>query len=139
VTESTTPERPADERPARRRPELPAISAMYEAFVASLPRLTNLPRAHRFTLGERLEKLQMDVLEALVRARYAKTKADLLSSANVSLELCRLLVRALCDTRQVSVGLYEKWILELDDVGKQVGGWLKHAASKEAGGDGAHA
>ncbi len=116
----------------KRPPEPAAIAAMYDALVASLPRLERLPRGHRFTIGERLAGLQMEVLELLVRARYDQAKAEKLAAANVSLELCRILVRALCDTKAISVGQYAAWILELDGVGRQVGGWLKFATAQEA-------
>lgn len=121
------------------RPEPQAITAMYETFVASLRRLADVPKGVRYAVGERLQNRQMDVLESLVRARYAKRKIALLTDANTSLELCRMLIRALCDSKAISTGLYENWILELNEVGKQVGGWLKHVAAKEGGGDGADA
>ncbi len=111
-------------------PEPQAITAMYDAFVASLPRLGRLPKEHRFTLGERVVKLQMEVLELLVRARYDRVKLEKLAAANVALELCRMLVRALCDSKAISVGQYEAWILELDGAGRQIGGWLKFARTK---------
>ena len=117
-------------RPAP-RPEPQAITAMYESFVASLRRLADVPKGVRYAVGERLQNRQMDVLESLVRARYAKKKTSLLADANTSLELCRLLIRSLCDSKAISTGLYENWILELNEVGKQVGGWLKHVAAKE--------
>ncbi len=121
-----------------KRPELQVVTAMYESFAASLPRLANLPRVHRFTVGERLESLQMDVLECLLHARFERSKSEWLNRANIKLDLCRMLVRALCDSKQISPGLYEAWILELDGVGRQVGGWIRQTGARPsppAGGD----
>ena len=47
----------------------------------------------RFTLGDRLEMLALDILEHLIEAQYRSKKPPLLHATNIRLERLRFLVR----------------------------------------------
>ena len=50
-----------------------------------IPLLHKLPRDHRFTLGDRLETLMLDLLEDLLRATFdRRRRADSLCEANLN-------------------------------------------------------
>jgi hypothetical protein len=48
----------------------PALEAHYQFLKWLLPTLDKFPRAQRFLLGDRIERLALDVLENLVDATY---------------------------------------------------------------------
>ncbi len=90
-----------------------------------IPLLDNFPRNRRFTLGERLESRLLEILELLVEAAFVKNKRELLKRANSRLAVVRHLWRMAYELRTIPVNRYEYGAKLLDDLGKQVGGWLK--------------
>ncbi len=90
-----------------------------------IPLLDNFPRNRRFTLGERLESGLLEILELLVEAAYVKNKRDLLKRANSRLAVMRHLWRMAYELRTIPTNRYEYGARLLEDLGKQVGGWLK--------------
>ena len=51
-------------RPSR-TDELPIIRAYYELILWLMPKMGKFPREHRFTLGQRMERLLCEILEKL--------------------------------------------------------------------------
>jgi len=49
-----------------------AVSKTYDFTLWLLPKVENFPRAHRFTVGERLTSQTLDLLTTLVEAAYAR-------------------------------------------------------------------
>lgn len=71
-----------------------AVQAAHELLVWLIPQLDKLPRARRFTLGERLEAGVLAVLERLIEAAYTRDKEHALQQANLRLDIVRHLWRA---------------------------------------------
>jgi hypothetical protein len=92
-----------------------------------LERVEKFPKNARFTFGQRLTDLALDIMERLVRAAYGRRRADNLESANVSLEVLRVMLRLSKDRLFISEKQYEFAIGELLEIGKMVGGWSKGA------------
>ncbi len=90
-----------------------------------IPHLDKFPRSRRFTLGERLEKGLIEVLELLVVATYSKQKAEALTTANVRIEVLRHLWRLAHELGVIPMKRYEAGARQFDDLGRQVGGWLR--------------
>ena len=87
--------------------------------------ITIFPRARRFTLGERLESGLLRVLEALVEAAYSREKRAALAMANRTLEVERHLWRLAHELRVIPLKRYEHGARLMDDLGRQIGGWLR--------------
>ena len=90
-----------------------------------IPLLDNFPRNRRFTLGERLEAGLIEILELLVEAAYARSKQDVLKRANLRLAVVRHLWRIAHELKIIPSKRYAHGAKLLDDLGKQIGGWLK--------------
>jgi hypothetical protein len=111
-----------------------AVQACHELLLWLLPQLDKLPRVRRFTLGERIESTLLEVLEALVEAAYSAggAKQAALKRANLRLEVARHLWRLCHESQLVPTRRYEHGAQLMDDVGRQVGGWLRSRAATEA-------
>ena len=108
------------------KPQTPhAVQSCHELLVWLIPQLNKFPRAHRFTLGERLEARVLSVLEDLVTAAYSKQKVPSLHHANLQLEIMRHLWRAALELHLIPMRQYEYGIDLINTVGRQVGGWIK--------------
>ncbi len=102
-----------------------AVQACHELLVWLIPQLDLFPRARRFTLGERLESGLLRVLEALVEAAYSREKRAALAMANRTLEVERHLWRLAHELRVIPLKRYEHGARLMDDLGRQIGGWLR--------------
>ena len=90
-----------------------------------VPVLEKFPRSQRFLLGDRLQCLALDVVEALVEAQYKRQPREQLQRANLLLEKQRVLWRVAYNLRLADVKRYEHAARELDEVGRRLGAWLK--------------
>ena len=115
---------------ADRTPE--AVQACHELIGWMIPQVDKFPRLRRFTLGERLESALLEVLELLVEAAYTRNKQAALQRANLRLEVVRHLWRLAHELEAVSTRRYGHGAGLMDDLGGQIGGWLR---STRPGGD----
>ncbi len=61
-----------------RSEELPVIRAYYELILWLAPKIGKFSREHRFTLGQRMEHPQYQILEKLIRARVTRDRRGIL-------------------------------------------------------------
>jgi 23S rRNA-intervening sequence protein len=99
-----------------------AIEAHYRFLVWLAPTLEKFPRSHKFTIGDRIEALALDVLEALIEATYTRDRAQHLRRANLGIEKLRFLIRIAADLRLLDQRRYEHAARTLDDTGRLIGG-----------------
>ncbi len=106
--------------------ELPIIQKTYDLIKWYIPILNRLPKAHRFTLGERIVNNLYDLLERLIQARYAKSdKLNRLQSLNTQLDILRYQTRLLYDFQLISTQRYKYINQQLNGIGIELGGWIK--------------
>ena len=98
-----------------------------------IPELAKFPRDQKFLLADRIETKVLDVQERCLRAYYSKEKHAHLVEANLTLEIVRHLVRLSYDLRHINAQKYGVISERLDEIGRMVGGWIKHAAGRGEG------
>ena len=74
--------------------ELPIISAFYDFILWLVPKMSKFPREHRFTLGQRMERLLYEILEKLIRAKFTRERRDILANVNVDLKEPQIITRS---------------------------------------------
>ena len=117
-------------RPAHRdKKEISALTKTYDLIVWVVPTLEKFPKSQRFLLGDRIQSALLDILENLIRAAYSKNKENALREANFKLETVRYLIRLCKDLKYLSIRRYEFASRSIDDIGAEIGGWLKYARS----------
>jgi hypothetical protein len=105
--------------------ELIVITKAYDLILWSCNHTSRFPRTHRFVLGERIEVNLYDLLEMLIKARYTRQRQELLEKANLMLEILRFQMRLAKDLQCLKTNSYGFAARALDEIGRQVGGWLK--------------
>ncbi|MGK7886021.1 MAG: diversity-generating retroelement protein Avd [Crocosphaera sp.] len=105
--------------------ELPVIQKTYDFVKWFVPILNKLPRHHKFMLGDRIIKEVYELLEGLLRARYAKQKLTQLQSLNTELDVLRYQIRLLYDFELISLKRYQYINQQLQGIGIELGGWIK--------------
>ena len=72
----------------------------------------------------------LDVLELLLEAAYTRAKQPALQRANLRLELARHLWRLAHELEAISTRRYEHGARLMDDLGRQIGGWLRSSRGR---------
>lgn len=111
--------------------ELPIVQKTYDLIKWYVPILNKLPRDHKFLLGDRIVSNLYHLLEHLIRARFARNKLDLLEPLNSELDILRYQTRLLLDFQLISMHRYEYATGQLNGIGSDLGGWLKHQQRKQ--------
>lgn len=107
------------------------ITLAYDFLKWAIPHIVKFPRNQRYTLGDRLEKKLLGLLELLIEAQYSKEKTIILKKANLEIEQLRYLFRLSNDLRLMNLKTYELSANYLMEIGAQVGGWLKYQSLNE--------
>jgi hypothetical protein len=119
-----------------------AVEAHYQFLMWLVPAIEKFPRSHKFTTGDRIQTLALDVLESLIEATYTKERLQHLRNANMGIEKLRFLFRLATDLRLLDRRRYEHAARTLDETGRLIGGWMRAhgaSASEVAGGKNAPA
>ena len=94
-----------------------------------------MPRNYKFIIGDRIIKIQLDLLELLIEAYYSnrtEVKLVTLYKANIQLEKLRQLMQICVDMRFIGLKQFEYSSKKLFDIGVLLGGWIKYLqGSKE--------
>ena len=111
--------------------ELSVIQKTYDCIKWYVPIIERLPKIHKFSLGDRIINQLYDLLEGLIKAKYAKNKLSQLESLNTELDILRYQTRMLLDFNKISIDRYEYAIKLLDEIGIELGGWIKKQRDRE--------
>lgn len=86
------------------------------------------PKSMRFSFVYRIDNLLLEITQTIVKAQYAPTvsQQSILIALNSLLAQLRLLLRISADRKYLSLGQLRVFVEELDDIGFQIHGWLKH-------------
>lgn len=106
------------------------ITKVYDFLLYLVPQVSKFPRSERYLLGERLETSSFDVLEVLLEACYTRDRLPLLSKVNILLEKIRYYVRLCKDLKLISLHRYEVISKMINEIGVQLGGWIKQQRSR---------
>jgi hypothetical protein len=101
------------------------VQKAYDLILWEVPLITRFPVPYRAVLGDRMQDTLYTILEKLIEARYQRARrVELLGQLNLELEKARYHLRLARD-----LGLWDEKRLGhgaglVNEVGKQVGGWL---------------
>lgn len=113
--------------------ELPIIQKPYDLIKWYVPILNQLPRDHKFQLGDRMVAGLYDLLESLILARYQRDKLPQLQIINSKLDVLRYQTRLLLDFDLLSHKRYQYVGRLINAIGSDLGGWMKQQQLKAEG------
>jgi hypothetical protein len=113
--------------------ERPPIYTVWEEFVGwTFDRTAAIPKSQRFTFGQRIDGMTLDILQMIVRCIYLREKTALLTEINFILEELRVLWRLVEKRGWISRAQLDFAQSKLDEAGRMIGGWLKQQTAKAA-------
>jgi hypothetical protein len=112
-------------------PDPPFFVMWYDFTKWLLAKTGKFPRQVRFSFSSRIDNLALDIIEAIVEARYSSEKQAILRRIDLNLEKLRVLLRMCCDLHYLDTKGYEFASKKIDEAGKMVGGWRKQQEKKD--------
>lgn len=107
--------------------DIPILKKAYELYRIFHEYRKSVAKHDRYTIYERTEKLILEIIEGIVTAGYSKStnKGAVLEQISVKLNVLRLLVRLMKDTKTLDTKKYVTIQEIIDDIGRQIGGWCR--------------
>ncbi len=104
----------------------PPIYTVWEEFCGwTFDRTSGIPKAQRFTFGQRIDSITLDVLLLVIRAIHTGEKNHLLVEINLKLEELRVMWRIVQKRGWISLRQLDFVQAKIDEAGRMIGGWIK--------------
>lgn len=84
-----------------------------------------LPQINRYTLGNRIDKLFIEIIESIVTATFLskEEKTPYVRLAIRKLDTLKIFMMILWETKSIEDKKYITLSIPLDEIGKMLGGW----------------
>jgi|SRR3989344_3304218 len=84
-----------------------------------------LPKIHRFSLGQRIDNLLIEIMEAIAAAGFLSRaeKQPYVRLAIRKTDTLKVLLLALWETKSIDSKKYIAISLKIDELGRRLGGW----------------
>lgn len=106
--------------------DIPILKKAYELYKMFHDYRRIVPKADRFSVYERSETLVIEIIELLLEAGYLKgNKVTCLEKASTKLNVLRIFVRLMKETRVFDVKKYTALQTVIDEIGRMLGGWIR--------------
>ncbi len=107
--------------------DIPILKKAYDLYKIFHEYRKVVPKHDRHTIYERSERLILEIIESLFLAGYAKhtNKTATLEQVSAKLNLLRLLVRLMKDTKTLDSKKYVVLQEMIDEIGRMLGGWIR--------------
>jgi hypothetical protein len=104
-----------------------------ESYKAWHLHLINIPRTDRDTLGNKIDNIFVSLLELIFRATFVCDKFEKLSLVSQSIgktDLLKFFLQIGWEHKTLNHTIYGNIILQLDEIGRMLGGWKKSLQEK---------
>jgi hypothetical protein len=102
-----------------------ALDKAYGLALWLIAKTAAMPRAHQFTLGDRIYSQSLDLVTTLTQASFSRDKSRALETASGRVNSLRILLRLAKDIQLFSFDAYTYATGLLDEIGRMIGGWRK--------------
>jgi len=105
---------------------LPILEHIKESYLLWHEYYITLPKVHRYTVGEKIDTLFIEIIEAVSGAAYLPKdkKLPYISLAIRKLNTLTLLLMILWETQSLRDKKYIALSTKIDEAGKMLGGWM---------------
>ena len=110
---------------------LPVFKVAYDLLLETYKMTKNMQRDYRYSIGEKLKEVLMDILVDIYKANSTSEKSDILQGARERLVEVKLLTRILKDLNQISVKAFALQSERMDTLSKQLAAWHKYSQNNK--------
>jgi len=107
--------------------DIPIFTKLYDFYKNLSQILVFFPKAKRYTLGQRLDNLTLEIFESSIGAGISPRDQKLLhlEKAIISLDLLKILLRLAKDIQCLNNKRYIQLQESLQEIGRMLGGWKR--------------
>jgi len=109
---------------------LPVYKKTYDLILELFNLSSNLPKAYKYTLGERIQLDAIEVIVNIYKANASIEKLEYISKSREHIEIIRLMIRILYDTKQINLKRMIVINKKIEEISKQLVGWQKYCTNK---------
>lgn len=113
---------------------LPVLQRLKEVYLLWFTYYKDLPKLHRHSLGQKIDKYFIDVVEIVSFASFLKQdeKASYIRLAIRKLDTLKILLMVLWEIKSLDNKKYIALSLKLDSIGKMLGGWYGNVTKQNS-------
>lgn len=103
------------------------IQKTYNFYLRLNKVVSTISKKDRYTVGVKAEYSTLEIIEKfyLANSKIGNERLQILKSADITLKILQLLLKALFDTKAVNENVYISLSESLIEIGKMLGGWIK--------------
>ena len=113
---------------AERNPHAALMEKLEELATYSHTVLHQFPKIEKFVLSAEIRMTIDRVIRGVVTGWKKYHKKTTLSDADIEVEMLRVLVRRAWQLKYINAHRFEIWARHVDEVGRMLGGWIRHVA-----------
>ncbi|MCX6720778.1 MAG: four helix bundle protein [Candidatus Staskawiczbacteria bacterium] len=104
---------------------LPVLEKIKSAYLFWYQHYLIIPKTHRYSLGEKIDKFFVETLEAIITASFLSQNEKLpyVRLAIRKIDTLKIFLMLLWETKSFDNKKYIALSLKLDEIGKNLGGW----------------
>jgi len=104
---------------------LPLLAKAKNCYLLWVGFYSSLPKIHKHTIGERIDGLFVEIIEAISVASYLSREEKLpyVRLAIRKVDTLRILLLVLWETKSIDDKKYIALSVKIDEMGKMLGGW----------------
>jgi len=104
---------------------LPVIEKTKSTYIFWYQNYLIIPKMHRYSLGEKIDKIFVDMIEAVITANFLsqKEKEPFVRFAIRKLDILKYFLMMLWETKSLDSKKYIALSTKLDEIGRNLGGW----------------
>ncbi len=87
--------------------------------------IATFPKTKRYTLGQKLDNITLEIFELLFSVTNSGNKTDTLYKISNKIDLLKILLRLARDTLALTNKNYLELQEVLQEIGKMLGGWIR--------------
>jgi len=114
--------------------DIPIFIKLYDFYKNLTPVITAFPKTKRYTLGQKLDNITLDILELLFSVPASKDKVDILQQISTKIDLIKVLLRLAKDSQAIQNNKYLGLESILQEIGRMLGRWIR--STKQNSGQG---
>lgn len=107
--------------------DIPIFKKSYDLYRALHEYRRLVPKQDRFSIFERVDITMLDIIEGILLAssQQKTTKLPTLERVSLKLNMLRIFIRLMKDTRALDPKKYVALEGAIDEIGRMLGGWIR--------------
>jgi len=104
---------------------LPVLQKLKEVYLIWYRYYSTIPKIHRYSLGEKIDKFFIEAMEAIITASFLNQSEKLpyVRLAIKKTDMLKIFLMILWETKSLDYKKYIEFSVKIDEVGKMLGGW----------------